>query len=152
MPTRAEPRPAAFALVFLAFHLHFTATLVVSIYDYATRQVAVVVSVAEPGLRDGGGLRRARRLTRGAKKAAQATLHVLLSWALDKAVWKMYEVAVARVPDSIADAAAPFWLGAVLVYLLVGAVEVLYRATVTAYYFDCKRTEEKTAAGHIHME
>ena len=108
MPTRAEPRPAAFALVFLAFHLHFTATLVVSIYDYATRQVAVVVSVAEPGLRDGGGLRRARRLTRGAKKAAQATLHVLLSWALDKAVWKMYEVAVARVPDSIADAAAPF--------------------------------------------
>ena len=41
---------------------------------------------------------------------------------------------------------------AIVVYMLVGAVEVLYTATVTAYYFDCKRTEEEKAAGHIHME
>jgi len=128
------------------FLLHLIATPVVFIYYSVAREVAVVVSVAEPGLRAGGALRRARRLTRGAKKVAQATLHTILSWALNTAVWKMYAVAMARVP------AAPFWLDAIVVYMLVGAVEVLYMATVTAYYFDCKRTEEEKAAGHIHME
>lgn len=128
------------------FLLHLIATPVVFIYYSVAREVAVVVSVAEPGLRAGGALQRARRLTRGAKKVAQATLHTILSWALNKAVWKMYAVAMARVP------AAPFWLDAIVVYMLVGAVEVLYMATVTAYYFDCKRTGEEKASGHIHME
>lgn len=127
------------------FLLHLIATPVILIYYSIAREVAVVVSVAEPGLRAGGAFRRARQLTRGAKKVAQATLHALLSRALNKAVWKMYAVTMARVP------AAPFWLDAVVVYMLVGAVDVLYMATVTAYYFDCKRTEEEKA-GHIHIE
>ncbi|CAL5056020.1 unnamed protein product [Urochloa decumbens] len=133
-------------LVCLLFQ--FIAFLFTFFYVGAVRDVAVVASVAEPGLRGAGAVGRARRLMRGGRRLAQAALYSLVAWALHRAVWRMHAAAVARLPRSgLLGTAVPFSLDAVVVYLLVGALKVLCAATITAYYFDCRRTEGDKA-GH----
>ncbi|RLM91373.1 hypothetical protein C2845_PM08G01330 [Panicum miliaceum] len=135
------------ALLVLLFQ--FIAFLFTLFYD-AVWSAAVVVSVAEPGLRATAVVRRARGLMRGGRRLAQATLYSLVAWALEKAVWRMHSAVTMAHGSSIATALFP--LDGVIVYLLLGALKVLCAATVTAYYFDCRRTEEEKAGRPRRMK
>ncbi|CAL4959012.1 unnamed protein product [Urochloa decumbens] len=137
------------AIALLALLFQIVAFLFALLYSGAVCEVAVVVAAAEPGLRGAGAAGRARRLMRGGRKLAQAALYSLVSWALKKAIWKVHAAAVARLPDSgLLSTTALFPVHGVVVYLLLGALKVLRTATVTAYYLDCRRTEEEDKAGH----
>lgn len=78
--------------------------------------MAVVASVAEPGLRGARAAARAWRLMEG--KKAQAALYVAAVWTLSL----LYN------------------LPAVVVVSLCCADEVFFVAIVTAYYFECRRS------------
>ncbi|KAG2586141.1 hypothetical protein PVAP13_5NG101300 [Panicum virgatum] len=130
------------ALLVLIFEL--TAFLFFFYYD-AVLSAAVVVSAAEPGLRGAAAVRRARRLVRGGRKLAQAALYSLVVFALEKAIWRTHSVTMARLPHGSSIATALFPVDGVIVYLLLGALKVLRTTTITAYYFDCRRTDK---AGH----
>ncbi|KAL6627092.1 hypothetical protein ACP70R_030818 [Stipagrostis hirtigluma subsp. patula] len=127
----------------LALILMFLGLFFFVMYFPVVCAVAVVASVAEPGRRGGGALERARRLMRG--KKGQAVLYTAVAWALEQAVWKTHALAMASMPQSVA--AAMVRPDAVVVYLFLGVLKVFCTATVTAYYFECRATEEEKA-GH----
>jgi hypothetical protein len=99
--------------------------------------VAVVASVAEPGLCGRGAVARACRLMRG--KYKQAMDSIVSSSILHTAFWLLCTlVAMAGLPAS----------GTVKCLLLV-AEEMISVANVTEYYFECRnREEQEDKAGH----
>ena len=106
--------------------------------------VAGVAAAAEPGLRGHSAVGRAWRLVRG--KKTQAALCAAATWALDGA---------ARKPvDALGVMWSPTSAVGRIVYggicdLSLNAVDVLTVAVVTAYYLECRMSEEdKAKAGN----
>ncbi|KAM0847086.1 hypothetical protein ACQ4PT_055251 [Festuca glaucescens] len=101
--------------------------------------VAIVASVAEPGLRGTGAMGRAWRLVSDGE--VQAALYVTGTLLLDRAVSEVCILAVALLPRTAATVIA--------YYLMLGAAQVFSAAAVTAYYFECsKRNVEDQKARH----
>ncbi|KAM0931234.1 hypothetical protein ACQ4PT_000320 [Festuca glaucescens] len=103
----------------------------------AVGAVAVVASVAEPGLCCKGAVARACRLLLG--KYTQAFHSMVASAMLDRPFWLLYTlVAMAGLPAS----------GTVKCLLRI-VEEMIAVARVTDYYFECrKREEHQGKAGH----
>ena len=80
----------------------------------------------------------------------RALLYVAATWALEVAAGSARALAVRRLPRGT-DRVVVFLVGAGLNYVLRFAVDVISMATITAYYFECRRNEEveKEKAGHI---
>ncbi|CAM0880654.1 unnamed protein product [Alopecurus aequalis] len=106
--------------------------------------VAGAVAAAEPGRRGHSAVGRAWRLVRG--KKVQAALCAAATWALDSVVRKPVDaLGVMWSPKS----AVGRIVYAGICELSLNAVDVLTVAVVTAYYLECKMSEEdKAKAGH----
>ena len=120
------------------------------LYLDAVCAMAVVVAAAEPGRRRGGGaVARAWRLMRGTGK--RALLYVAATWALEVAAGSARALAMRRLPRGT-DRVVVFLVGAGLNYVLRFAVDVISMATITAYYFECRRNEEVEKEKAVHID
>jgi membrane protein DedA with SNARE-associated domain len=109
--------------------------------------VASVVAAAEPGRRGRSAVGRAWRLVRA--KKTQAALCAAAAWALDSAARK--PVVALGVMWSPTSAVGRIAYSTGICDLALNAVHVLTVVVFTAYYLECK-TSEEDKAGHEHEE
>lgn len=116
----------------LAVHLLLQfGALFLLLYLELVREVALVASAAEPGLRGASAVRRAWRLMRGAK--AQVALCVVATWAAGWAISHVYNLTMLWLPHSAANGLIR--MDAAVMFTLRVALDFFSVALVAAFYF-----------------